>query len=361
MFRQLLLTIITAFIFTANSYAEKLIVEPEMGRAPILSALKNAKSSVDMVMYGFTDEELMNAFVNTEKSGKSVHVLLEKKPYKNESENTNAERTLKSGNINLQWANPLFKLTHQKTIITDHKTAFVMTFNLTHSTFKNERNFALIIDDPSMVDEIENVFHADATHSTAVMKNPNLVWSPNSSRDKLLNFIHTAKSSIQIYAQDISDYKTIGALADAARHGITVDVLTSSKTSDRNRNKYNYLTGAGVRMHLSTKLYIHAKVIIIDHKHALLGSMNLTKASIDKNRELSVITHNGDIIQTLENTFSYDCGKKTTLGSKVRWWLQTLNHHSRMGRSDIFSFQRKREYHERREALRERHFHGDNV
>ena len=90
-------------------------------------------------------------------------------------------------------------------------------------------------------------------------------------------------------------------------------------------NKYAYLTRAGAKIHFSTTYYIHAKVIIIDHRRAMLGSMNLTQSSIERNRELSVITNNEEVVQQLENTFTYDCGKKTSTGSKLRWWLQTLN------------------------------------
>ena len=46
--RKLLLASTTLFILATNCYAEKLIIEPEMGRAPVLYAIKNAKSSVDM-------------------------------------------------------------------------------------------------------------------------------------------------------------------------------------------------------------------------------------------------------------------------------------------------------------------------
>lgn len=325
MIRSILLLSFSLF-FSVSAYCnEKLLVEPDMGPTPILSAIQQAKSSIDVVMYGFTDEDFMHAFINARNNGKKVQILLEQTPYKNEYENNFAEQTLQANHVNLAWSNPRFSLTHQKTLIFDHKTAWIMTFNLTHASFSKERNFALVVDEPDMVNEIENHFYADLHDTTPTATNTNLLWSPHDSRKKLLDFIHSAHGTIAIYAQNVTDYKVIGALANAAKHGVQVDILTSDVPSEKNRRKYAYLMRAGVLLHFSKNYYIHAKVIMVDHQAALLGSMNLTKHSIDENRELSVITHNKEVIDELENTFQQDCGKRTTLNSKLRWWLQTMN------------------------------------
>lgn len=294
------------FLFTLSIQAETLIIEPEMGRAPLLSAIQQAKSSIDVVMYGFTDQTFMDALIQAGNKHKNIHVLLEQSPYKNENENTLAAQTLRTGHVNFNWANPAYQLTHQKTIAIDRHTAIIMTFNLTHSSFNKERNFALVVDDPSEVNEIENVFNADLNRQHTSLKNTHLVWSPDNSREKLIDLIRQAHREIQIYAQSITDYKIIGELARKAKSGVRVEIITSAMPNDKNRKKYAYLTHSGVILHFNTQYYIHAKVIIVDHRIAMLGSMNLTKPSIDSNRELSVMTENKDVIKSLEKTFETD-------------------------------------------------------
>lgn len=291
------------FFFCLPIYAEQLIIEPDMGRFPILKTLDQAKSSIDLVMYGLTDKELIQALINAKKNGKSVKVLIEPSPYKNEKENEPAIQALRKANIDFHYANPAYKLTHQKTLITDHKNALIMTFNLTRSAFLKTRNFAVLIDNPDSVKEIENTFEADWDLKKPNVSNSSLLWSPDNSRTRLLQLIESAQKSIEIYAQDISDYETIGALAKAARHGVNIKIVTSST---KHQSKMEYLQRAGIIIHQSKQFYIHAKVMIIDHKLALVGSMNLTKPSIDSNRELSVITQNKSIINELENTFNHD-------------------------------------------------------
>ncbi|MEO8401769.1 MAG: phospholipase D-like domain-containing protein [Gammaproteobacteria bacterium] len=305
-YQALIYTVFLFFILSLPTHADQLIIEPDAGRAPLLSAIKNAQSSVNLVLYGFTDNNFIAALIAAKNQGKNVQVLLEPTPYKAENENTNAIQQFRIAKVNLEWPNKFFKLTHQKTFIIDQKYAIVMTFNLTNSSFSRERNFALLLTDPAMVQEISQVFSADWMHKIISVNQPNLVWSPNNSREKILAFIQSATSDIKIYAQDISDYRVVGALAKAARLGRRVEILTSIYPQQSPNKKLAYLQNAGVIIHNSNHYLIHAKVILIDHKRALLGSINLTKPSLDDNRELSVITEDAEVINQLDDTFAHD-------------------------------------------------------
>lgn len=293
-------------LFTQASLADELIIEPDAGRAPLLSAIANAKSSIDLAMYGFTDNVFANALIQEKNTGKNIRILLEPQPYKADDENVNIIKQLQKANVNLNWPDAQFKLIHQKTFILDKHKAIAMTFNLTHSTFTRERNFALVITDPAMVKEIEEVFSADYAHKKINVKNPNLIWSPDNSREKIDALIKQAKSSIEIYAQDLADYQTIGELAKAARRGVNVKILLSVYPEKMHSKKFKYLKKAGVKIENSDRFIIHAKVIVIDDERAALGSVNLTKESMDDNRELSVITEDKKAIKQLIDTFNRD-------------------------------------------------------
>jgi len=297
------------FFFSASLFADQLIIEPDAGRAPLLSALSNAHE-IDLITYGLTDETFINALIHAKKSGKTVHVLIERAPYKSENENIAAINQLRAANIDVTEGNPAFKFTHQKTFIFDNSRAFVMTFNLTHSTFQNERNFALLITDPAEINEIKNIFSADVLRKSITPSNPNLIWSPDNSREKILSALKNAHSHIEIYAENLNDYDIIGTLSALARQGIEVKILHSENQSYN--KKFQYLQRAGVQLKQSKKLIIHAKVILIDNQLAVIGSINLTKNSLDHNRELSVITHEREIIGILSREFNQDWENATS-------------------------------------------------
>lgn len=304
--RKIFFILFWLFIFSPTIFADELIIEPEAGRAPLLSAIAHAKSSLQLVMYGFTDQSLMQAFIQAKNTGKNVQILLEAHPYKSESENFLATHLLNQNQVTIFSSNPEFKLTHQKTLLIDHEKAFIMTFNFTHSTFKNERNFALVITTPALVQEIKHVFLADLDHRNITVKQPDLVWSPNNAREKLLTFIRDSHTEIKMYEQDIKDYKMVGALKNAAQSGVKIKIMTSLYPHSSRNKAITYLEKNGVEIRYSKHYQIHAKVIMSDHTRALLGSINLTTPSIDENRELSVITHDANVIQQLEKTFDHD-------------------------------------------------------
>jgi phosphatidylserine/phosphatidylglycerophosphate/cardiolipin synthase-like enzyme len=294
--------------FTLSCLADELIIEPEQGREPLLASISHTQSSIDLAMYGLTDPPFISALTQASHKGKKVRVLLEPEPYKSENENKQAIKLLQAAPLLVENPNPHFKLLHQKTFIFDHHTAMVMTFNLTRKTFKDERNFALLITQSEMVKEIQQVFDADWEHKTISVKNPNLIWSPDNSRAKILGLIQQAQKEIKIYTQNIADYQMIGALAKAARSNIDVQIISSSLPTQK---RLGYLIHSGVKVHFNYHHMIHAKAIIIDQKRAMIGSINLTNPSLDKNRELAVITNDKQVIDSLLKTFNSDLEEST--------------------------------------------------
>ncbi len=283
-----------------------LITEPDNGVTPLINAMTHANQAIDLVMYGFTDQQFAAELIAAKQHGKSVRVLIQQHPYMTDNENQAIITLLQNAAVPLVYADQNFKLTHQKTLIIDNNKALVMTFNLTHSTFKKERNFALIVTDPDELQEIESVFDADWHHQAVSVHNENLIWSPDNSREKLVALVQRAHDGIKVYAESITDYAMVGALASAARRGVKVAILTSNESKKINGKKFHYLEKAGVLIRISRGLIIHAKVLLIDHQTAVVGSINLTKPSIDENRELAVIIHDENIYRQLENTFDSD-------------------------------------------------------
>lgn len=290
-------------ISTAFAANPSLIIEPQDGQQPLLEAIHQAKSSIDLAMYGFTDQTLLQALIDAKQAGKSVRILLQHFPYRTVNENLPAIQRFSASHLSYAYTPPAFFLLHQKTLLIDHRLAIVMSFNFTQGGFNKERNFGLVLTDPALVNEIQQVFDADWQQQSPKLTQPDLVWSPVNSRAKILALIDSAQSTIKMYAQGLTDYQVVGALARAARRGITVQILTSEDTPS---GKAAYLKRAGVQFHYDKELMIHAKVIIVDQQKALLGSINFTQPSMDKNRELSVITTDPKVLQQLLQVFQSD-------------------------------------------------------
>lgn len=299
----------------------QLIIEPDMGRAPLLTAIRSTQHSINLIMYGMTDQALLNALIDKKHQGKTIKVLLEQTPYHANSENQKAIAQLQKNHISWQGNVPPYQYLHQKTLVLDQQKAIVMTFNLTHSTFKNERNFALILDDPATVHAIQTHFIADWNHVPTSISSDQLLYSPDNSREALTKLIKHTKKSLQLYAQSVSDYAMVGELAKLARQGKTVQILTSKKLR---KKQEAFLLHAGVHIRYHKKYLIHAKVFIIDNTKAIIGSLNLTKTSLDRNRELSVLSQDQKIIQQLQQVFAKDW-RSANQGEWQQWIHNHIN------------------------------------
>jgi len=295
------LAFIFFFCLSQSSLADQLIIEPDMGRVPITAALQDAQKNIDLVMYGFTDQTLLNRILS--QKNKNIKIILENHPYKAENENNKAIQLFIENHLDWQGHLPHYRLIHQKTLLIDDKKAIVMTFNFTSSSFSKERNFALVIDNPEEVDDIEKLFLSDWQHRFYRPHTHQLIISPLNSRQQLIALIRHARQEITLYAQTLNDYAIVGELAHAMHRGVHLRILTSSNLHEK---AIHYLIKQGALVQRPQQYYIHAKVMILDNEKAMIGSINFTQSSLDSNRELSVITQDPSVIQQLNATFNQD-------------------------------------------------------
>src|SRR5206468_159287 len=126
-----------------------------------------------------------------------------KSPYKIPQENIRSIEAFQINHINWIGKVPPFRLIHQKTLLIDERQAIVMTFNFTKSSFKKTRNFGLVLSNPNDIKEITEYFAADWNHQAITGHSAHLIWSPDDSREKIMNLIKQAKQFIYMYAQSV--------------------------------------------------------------------------------------------------------------------------------------------------------------
>ncbi len=286
----------------------KLLVFPDDGVEPILSLIHKAKKSIDLVMYAFTHAGLVKALIEAEQRGVAVRVMLQPSPYKMDSVNNNVILQLLSSGVALTGSNPAFRNTHQKSLIIDDKLALISGFNYTTTSFISQRDFAVLVSNPNSVAEVESVFNADWLRTKAVMKRPELVWSPTQSSQKIADFIASSEHSLSLYNQGFSDIALAKALIRRSQQGVKVRVLVSHKKT--NFRVLNLLVCNGVAARYFTHGHLHAKAMLADYNTAtersFVGSANFTPVGLKRNRELGIVMSDKAVAQRLYRTFQSD-------------------------------------------------------
>ena len=287
----------------------QIFVEPDAGSTPIINAIKSAKKSIWMTMYLLTERDTIDALKAARARGVDVRVMLEAQPYGNGSGNDQAMADLKAAKVTVTTSNPAYLLTHQKTIIVDDHTAYILTLNLTHSAMIFNREYGIIDANPDDVAEIAAVFQADWERKTPTISDPNLVWSPVSARQRILNLIDSAQKTLELEQEEMQDTEVENHLVDAVKRGVNVRVVMSPPedgAKDPNQAGQTKITRGGAKLRMLNEPYIHAKTIIVDNVRALVSSENISMSSLDSNRELGIIVTDSKIVQTLAATFNSD-------------------------------------------------------
>ena len=285
-----------------------LIQEPEAGYQPIYRAFTDAKVSIDMTMYELADDQAQADLVAAHRRGVTVRVILDR-AFHGQQVNQAAYDQLTAAGVAVHWAGA-GQIVHQKSIVVDGKTAWISTGNLTSKYYASTRDAAIEDTNPTQVKAIAATFAADwasPDHSGNAVGATGLMWSPG-AQQQIVADINTARKSVDFTSEELADTQVIAALSAAAKRGVACRVVMTDSLSWT--TGFQQVTAAGCTVHVfpdsAKALYIHEKIIAIDHATVLIGSQNATATSLNKNRELSIQVIAAPIVAAVEKTFTGD-------------------------------------------------------
>ena len=289
----------------------KLIIQPDDGPAAILSALKNAKKSVEVAIFRLDRSDMEATLKSAAAKGVKVTALIADVNRGGEKNLRKLEtRFLQAGITVARSADDLVRY-HDKLIIIDRRILFILSFNFTHLDIDHSRGFGIATKNATLVQEAVKLFEADCARRPYTAGPGPFVVSPANSRKALRSFLERAKKQLLIYDPQISDEEMIGVLQERAKAGVEIRII--GKISGR----------ASVAVRKMTRIRLHTRTIIRDGHQAFVGSQSLRPAELDSRRELGLIVHESKIVKKLLATFESDWSasdgskKKVTLEEAV--------------------------------------------
>jgi len=303
----------------SGAQGARVYVEPDDGEQIITGAIKGARKSVWLEIYILSDRNVIRALEDAANNGIDVRVMLEPHPFGGGSSPSKTIDQLKAAGVRAQYTSPDFALTHEKGMIIDGSTAYIMTSNFSRSAlggssgssgFRN-REYGIIDTNAQDVQAVISIFNADWNHTTAQFNDPNLVVSPINSRSDFSALIGRAHQTLLIEAEEMNDSSIEQALTSAAQHGVHVEVILpapSGSSGDSNSQGIATIKPGGVQVREDSQLYMHAKIIVVDGVKAFVGSENISSQSLDQNRELGIIVSDATVLNRLQSTFQTDWG-----------------------------------------------------
>jgi phosphatidylserine/phosphatidylglycerophosphate/cardiolipin synthase-like enzyme len=281
----------------------KLLIQPRDGIAPLIAAIKKARTRIELVIFRFDSDDLERALQAAVGRGVQVNALIAHTNQDGAGRLRKLEQRLLGAGVTVDRTGNDFIRYHGKFMIVDRSTLLVLGFNYTLMDINKSRSFGIVTRDRPAVQEAVRLFGADCARQPYVAAGSLLV-SPDNARAQLTAFLGKAKKQLLIYDPKVSDSRIIKLLKERARAGLDVRII--GKVSSR---------GADLVHQKCPGHRLHVRAIVRDGRHAFVGSQSLRRLELDKRREVGLFVHGAAIVKELMATFEADWAA-TGLGRK---------------------------------------------
>ena len=282
----------------------KLIIEPADGVAPLLAAIKGAKTSIEIAVFRFDRKDIETALKAAAARGVKVTALIAFTNRGGEQGLRKLElRCLAAGIIIARTSDDLIRY-HGKYILIDRRVLYVLSFNFTHLDIDHSRGFGIVTTHAPWAREAARLFRADCTRTKYAPKTDTFVVSPANARKVLDTFLRRAKTQLLIYDPKIADVAMLRLLQERAKAGVEIRILGSVT----GRAQFDVHKLAGQRLHTRT--------IVRDRHQAFVGSQSLRTAELDVRREVGLIVRDPKGVKALVDTLESDWASATSASAK---------------------------------------------
>lgn len=358
----------------ANASVETFVLPDPAGVRRLEETLATAEDRLLLGGYTLTDPTVVDAAIDAHRSGVKVGVVLEGAPVggMTDSQYEQLDRLVGAGvSVTvLGGSYARYRNHHPKYAVVD-ETAVVLTENWKPAGTggKSSRGWGVIVDDPAVADWLAEVYAADSTWrdgkpwesyretidpvaDTAASGSYPTVHPPENHTatvrplatpehtSTLKAVLQNATESIQIKQVQIGDvdFQLMNATLTAARRGVPVEILLSSAwyVEDENKAFAEELRRIAAEEDLPISVTladpgsqfekIHAKGVIVDERHVVVGSLNWNEIAATENREVLIKLSDPTVAAYYQAVFEADtAGARPTVpidlvGAVITTW-----------------------------------------
>ncbi len=185
-------------------------------------------------------------------------------------------------------------------------------------------------------------FEADwARKPFNVDQHSHLIWCSGNGRERIAEFIDMPRNRFSCRTNAIQDAVIIERLVRAARRGVKIHVMARPPHKLKKEKLVEAVGGlrimedVGIKIHKLKHLKLHAKMLLADHKRAIVGSINLAPGSFDSRRELAIEVKDEDVVERLKEIAHHDWKHSHPLDLTDEGLLAEFKNHETEGAGNL--------------------------
>jgi phosphatidylserine/phosphatidylglycerophosphate/cardiolipin synthase-like enzyme len=250
---------------------DRIAITSDERRAAVVDIIAAARSRLLLSLFRCDDSDVLDALVDAVGRGVHVEVLMTDRA-KGGRKRLDLLATVlaNAGAVLHRYGDPVVKY-HAKYIAADERLALVGSANWTHKCLDETCDFVLTTADGAVVRALARLFAGDCAGGRLDRdaSHDRLLIGPEHARERVAALLRGARRSIDIIDPKLTDPDMRGVLDERREAGVRVTC--------HGRREVGGLTA-------------HGKLILIDRRLAVIGSLSLSALHLGFRRELAITT-----------------------------------------------------------------------
>jgi phosphatidylserine/phosphatidylglycerophosphate/cardiolipin synthase-like enzyme len=261
---------------------ERLVIEPSGRRRAVLRVIGAARRRLVLSIFRCDDSRVLRALAGASARGVHVSAIVTARARAAARDLERVCHWLIARGIEVRRPGAGAKY-HAKYLVADERVAVVTSLNYTAKCFTRTCDFLLVTRDPAVVSGLTTLFAADWSAEPAVLtaaQRERLIVGPDHDpRARFASLMLEARHCVRLLDTKLTDRAISRVLDDCRQAGLTVEIA---------------------RRRSLRPLRAHGKLLLIDDRAAVIGSLALSPASLDRRRELALVVRDLRLVATLD-------------------------------------------------------------
>jgi len=237
---------------------DRLVVSVGERRAILLDVIRRARSRITLSLFRCNDAGIFEELAAATRRGVAVEVLVTSRAKGGRRKLDQLWSALGETGATLRtYTDPVVKY-HAKYLVADEGPALVASLNLTKKCFRRTCDAVVVTHDPAVVSGLP--MPDDLTER--------LIVGPERARRQFTALIEQARASIRLIDAKLSDPDLVSILNARRAAGLPVEIFSSKRVGG---------------------LKSHGKIMLIDDRTVVVGSLALAALSLDFRREVAIV------------------------------------------------------------------------
>jgi phosphatidylserine/phosphatidylglycerophosphate/cardiolipin synthase-like enzyme len=262
---------------------DRVVTAVDDRRRVILDVIRQARASIVLSLFRCNDKEIFAELERATERGVRVEALMTSRAKGGKKKLRKLWEALERTGAEIQpYTDPVVKY-HAKYLVADDGPAVVASFNFTKKCFARTCDAMVLTHDSEVIAGLRALFAADRELAPLPADvSPRLIIGPERARQQFTDLFAQAQSSIRIIDAKLSDPDLVTLLNARRAAGLTVDVYSTKKLGD---------------------LKSHGKIILVDDRLAVVGSLALAAISLGFRREVAIVVEEPEAVAEVTHLF----------------------------------------------------------